>query len=90
MSYLILNSSCTYITEVHVSTSWIDHRVCTGQATPVYQLIMLSDTQSSDDYPLSICIYISIQYFVLLFEYISSVNWVRLCTVFSFFVLYTV
>ena len=47
----------TYLSESHGTTSWIDHCVCTVQAhAAVSSLEINYDVQSSDDYPLSICV----------------------------------
>ena len=55
------SGSFTYISEAHGSTSWIDHCVCTSQAHASISVInVIYDTQSSDHFPLSICIDISI------------------------------
>ena len=55
------SGSFTYLSEAHGSTSWIDHCICTGQAhTSISAINVIYDTQSSDDFPLSICIDISI------------------------------
>ena len=53
--------SFTYISEAHGSTSWIDHCVCTSQAhSSISDINVNYDTQSSDNFPLSICIDINI------------------------------
>ena len=50
-----------YISEAHGSTSWIDHCVCTSQAHSSISTIYVNyDMQSSDHFPLSICIDINI------------------------------
>ena len=47
----------TYLSESHGTTSWIDHCVCTVQAhAAVSSLEINYDVQSSDHYPLSICV----------------------------------
>ena len=47
----------TYFSESHGTTSWIDHCVCTVQAhAAVSSLEINYDVQSSDHYPLSICV----------------------------------
>ena len=55
------SGSFTYLSEAHGSTSWIDHCICTGQAhASILAINVIYDTQSSDHFPLSICIDISI------------------------------
>ena len=57
----IESGSFTFISESHGSTSWIDHCVCTGQAhASISSINVIYDNQSSDHFPLSICIDISI------------------------------
>ena len=55
------SGSFTFFSGAHGSTSWIDHCVCTGQAhASISSINVIYDTQSSDHFPLSICIDISI------------------------------
>ena len=55
------SGSFTYLSEAHGSTSWIDHCICTGQAhASISAINVIYDTQSSDHFPLSICIDICI------------------------------
>ena len=55
------SGSFTYISEAHGSTSWIDPCMCRGQAhASIFAINVIYDTQSSDHFPLSICIDISI------------------------------
>ena len=55
------SGSFTFISDAHGSTSWIAHCACTGQGhANISASNVIYDTQSSDHFPLSICIDISI------------------------------
>ena len=67
-SYVLADVDClgccsgafTYLSEAHGTTSWIDHCVCTEQAhSSITDVNICYDMQSSDHFPISICIDVS-------------------------------